>query len=325
MIEAGLPIIGALEALTRDLEEAPSSLAHHLIAEVERGRTLSQGFASWPHSFSPMIIGSIRIGENSGTLSQSLGSLSKELERREKSKQRLIAALTYPSALVAVTMGMLAFFIYYMLPRFLPLLIAGDVEIPALTQWLVNFSNSTLLKVLPFVLLGAALSCWKTKRGRHWWEKFIQTAIKLPLIGDLIASKSYSDACLQISLQLEQGVLLDDALRATSKTAWPPVVADSFAQIRQKLHGGMTLGSGLDADPYAPKLVTQMIKTGEEIGELAGFFRKTGEVLEQDYERRSEAFFQLLEPAIMLFMGLVVGAVVLACFLPIYALATDSL
>ena len=325
MLEAGLPIIGALEALTRDQEEAPSSLAHHLISEVERGHTLSQSFASWPHSFSPMIVGSIRIGENSGTLSQSLGSLSKELERREKSKQRLIAALTYPSALVAVTLGMLAFFVYYMLPRFLPLLIAGDIEVPALTQWLVNFSNSSILKLLPIALLGIALSCWKTKRGRHWWEKFVQAAIKLPLVGSLIASKSYSDACLQISLQLNQGVLLDDALRATSKTAWPPVVADSFAQIREGLQSGNTLGSGFDADPYAPSLVTQMINTGEEIGELSAFFQKTGEILEQDYERRSEAFFQLLEPAIMLFMGLAVGAVVLACFLPIYALATDAL
>ena len=320
-----MSIVSALSVLGRSEERGPSELADTLMTEVESGHPLSRAFSRWPEHFGLMFVGTIRMAENTGTMVTAFRALAAELERRERARQALLAALTYPLALLVTTLGMLAFLIYYMLPRFLPFLVSAKVETPALTRAVMWLGESPLLKPLPLLFVLVAFGIWENKRSRALLGQFSHYAIRLPLVGTMIKLKAYSDACLQLSLQLRCGILLTEAVSAVASSTPSPFLRASFQGIHAALKAGESLSEALREDKLAPPFLVQMVSTGEEVGKLEYFFERVGRILEEEYNRRSEAFFQLLEPMLMMIMGLAVGLVVLACFLPIYKLSSGVL
>ena len=325
MLDSGISITRTLTALSKSEEDASSALAHEILSGVEQGYPLSRVLGRWPEYFDKMYVGTIQVAEKTGKLVFAFRRLAKELDRRERNRQKLLAALTYPAALFVVTLGMLVFLIYYMLPRFLPFLTSAKVETPALTKAVLWLGSSTLIKCLPIILGLAAFGLWENKRNKNFVSQFAHQIIKVPILGRAIKLKAYSDACLQLALQLNCGTLLTEALKGVVASQSSPFIRSSFQKIEFDIRNGDSVGDSISRDVHAPPILTQMLVTGEEIGRLSEFLDRTGKLLEEEHQRKTETFFQLLEPVMLMFMGLSVGLVVLACFLPIYQLSSGAL
>lgn len=323
MLDAGLGLIPALDTLCESADPETKAFAEHLGTELSQGHTFSGCLRAWESPpLSPLVVATVKMGEESGGLVVCLRGISNELDRQVRARQRLLNGLTYPLVLLSVTAVMLFFMLDFMLPRFLPLLRNGAIEVPALTAMLLKLSNSGIAQLLALgVLLLAAI--WRQPAGRAKLGSVLGTgALRVSSLRRLILLKSYSDVSLQLSLLLNRGVLVETALGSVAPTVWPPPVKENLLQVRTAIRGGAPLSEAFQELPGTPQLMAAMVRTGEEVGDLATFFRQLGHLLVDEYEYRVESFFELLEPVLMMLMGALVGVVVLATFLPIYALAT---
>ncbi|MGE0492340.1 MAG: type II secretion system F family protein [Vulcanimicrobiota bacterium] len=325
MIDSGIPLLRALEALTLSDEDGPALLAERVCVQLHRGNSLSAALRNFPEHFDRTFTGSLKVGEKTGCLHLVLANLASQLEHAERERQRLVSSLTYPIALLVTTFLMIGFLIYYMLPRFLPFFLASGQPLPGPTRVVMALSGNPAIKVAPLLLGAAFILLWTNRHRQGLIDAWSAVVTRLPLLGRVVLLRDLSRICLQLAIQVESGVRLDDALATTARSTSTSRTREALMRVWRGVREGEELGTLFRQEADFPPLLWQAVVTGENSGKLASMFRRVGRMFGEQSQLRLEAVLQLLEPAVMAFMGLVVGSIVLACFLPIYQLVLTTL
>ena len=320
MIDAGVPILQCLEILYKSQKNISfKKLIKKIAEEVGGGKSLSDALNKKP-GFSIFYINMIKAGEAGGVLDKIFSKLVNFMERDEKTKKAVKSALTYPAITAMVGMVVVVGLMVFVIPKFTDMIAASGEEVPLITQIVVSTSDLFRKYFLAIFVGGIAsiiaLSQYvKSKEGKIIFDKIL---IKLPLIGDIIIKGSLTSFSLTLSTMLGSGVALIDSLSICIDTIENSVIAKDIAAIRSAVTHGETITAPLLRIKYFPDLIGQMVKVGEQTGELDTILAKVANVFEEDVRSSVDGMLGIIEPVTIIVLGGIVAVIIVAMYLPIF-------
>jgi type IV pilus assembly protein PilC len=326
MIDAGLNVVSALVILEHQTDDPYlAQVIAELRADVEGGLLLSQAMARHPKVFSRLYIAMVEAGEAAGILDQVLDRVAFQIEKETQIKRRVKGAMIYPTMVLAFATLVLIGMLLFLVPVFVKIFSDLGGDLPVLTQWVVKASN--LLRdrwyiVFPVMILSVvAVKRWKkSERGRKQWDRI---KLKIPMkIGQVVLKVTMARFTRTLSTLIAAGVDIIKALEITGNTAGNWVVEDALATVRAKVHEGVPIAQPLVENPVFPAMVSQMIKIGEETGELERMLGKVADFYEDEVDASIQSLTSIIEPIMMLAVGLMVGVIIIAMYLPMFKLLT---
>lgn len=353
--DAGLPILRSLNILQQQAK--PGALRNCLIdvcSEIEGGCSLSESMAKCPKAFNRLYVNMIKAGEAGGALETILQRLAEFLERSESLKAKIKSAMTYPVAVLLFSIGILIFIMTNIVPKFEDIFKDFDTELPGLTQWLINMSH--LVMTYWYLIPGIPLGIWlfikittSFSYMRFGWHLFL---LKVPIFGILLEKTVVARTTRTLGTLVQSGVPILEAIHITKETANNGVFEKMYQKILEAIRDGDTianpmrdnskpgfhpaclfyffcfLGGPIGCLMYMMKLqnkilgdiVVNMVDVGEETGELDTMLYKVADVFDDEVEVYTEALMSMIEPLLIMFLGVVVGTIVIALFLPMIKL-----
>ncbi len=321
MIDSGLPIVQALDVLSKQHENKVFKKMLSGVKEtVETGGTLSQGMRKYPKAFDDLYVNMIAAGESGGILDSILERLSVYMEKSQKLRREIKTAMIYPSIVVTVATIVTAILLVFVIPTFKDLYSGSGLELPGLTQVVMNISDFMVQWWLViFTSLAALLTIFfrglKTRIGQ---EIIHPIALKLPIFGTLIKKVSIARFSRTLGTMLSSGVPILEALNICCRTAGNTVVEHEVHRVRLAISEGQTMAEPLVSSKIFPPMVVQMISVGESTGALDSMLNKIAEFYEQEVDTAVAALKQSIEPIMIVVLGLIVGVLVVAMYLPIF-------
>lgn len=325
MLSSGIPILRCFETLSSDAFPKVGFLSNRLLRTVSAGHPLSRAFRQFRLSFDQVIVSLIAVGENTGKLELILRELAKRVDQRCKFRQRLIQAAIYPAMVVAVSFALIALLSHSMLPVLLDFASGLQTEIPWPTKVLLFFVEAKWITglLLGLLLLVLADLTWglreETSEFRNW------VLYQSPVLGALNSQRLFLNLCNDLALMLEAGCLLTQALASLSPTCPDPRVSRVLLCVRNDIQNGESLEEALEGYDVIPRLISSSLAVGSEVGRREALLRTVASLIESDLETRIDRLTALIEPLTMAILGLVVGGILLASLLPIYAVVSDGL
>jgi type IV pilus assembly protein PilC len=266
----------------------------------------------------------VEAGEAAGILDIVLDRVAFQIEKQEAIRRRIKGAMVYPSMVLIFATLVLVGMLMFLVPVFVKIFSDLGGQLPTLTQYVVTASN--LLKTKPYVLLLIPGGLWaffrwkKTEKGRQNWDKF---KLKLPMkIGDVVLKVAMARFSRTLSTLVAAGVDIIKALEITGQTSGNWVVEDALATVRQKVHEGVPIAQPLIDNDVFPPMVAQMVKIGEETGELEKMLAKIADFYEDEVDASVGALTSIVEPIMMLGVGVMVGIVIISMYLPMFKMLT---
>lgn len=326
MINAGLPLIKCLSILAQQTES--SSLADIISdcqKEVEAGRSLSEALAKHPEAFNSLYVSMVKAGELGGMLDDVLLRVANQLEREAEIRAKVKSAMTYPVAVLGITLFLLTIMIVFVVPRFAAMFKQLGGSLPSFTQLLVNISHfiggwGGLVVVALIIGSVVAFRRFKaTDSGRLVIDKI---KLKLPVIGVLFHKTAMSKFSRTLGTLLSSGVPILGALEITGETTGNAVVTRALDDVRASVKEGQTIAKPLEEANVFPPMVTQMIAIGEETGALDVMLSKVSDFYDSEVNAAVDSLTSMLEPILILFLGGSVGLIVIALYLPIFKVIT---
>jgi type IV pilus assembly protein PilC len=325
MIEAGLNVVGALVILEEQTDdEALAGIVHELRRDVEGGLLLSEAMIRHPKVFTRLYVSMVEAGEAAGILDIVLDRVAFQIEKQEAIRRRIKGAMIYPTMVLCFATLVLCGMLMFLVPVFVKIFASLGGQLPTLTQYVVTASD--LLKNKPYVLLIIPGGLWsffrwkKTEKGRQKWDAF---KLKLPMkIGDVVLKVSMARFSRTLSTLVAAGVDIIKALEITGQTSGNWVVEDALATVRQKVHEGVPIAQPLLDNDVFPPMVAQMVKIGEETGELEKMLAKIADFYEDEVDASVGALTSIVEPIMMLGVGVMVGIVIISMYLPMFKMLT---
>jgi type IV pilus assembly protein PilC len=324
MINAGLPLVKCLSILSEQTEnpvlaEVVVSVQH----EVEMGRSLSEALGKHPDVFKELYTSMVKAGEIGGVLDDVLLRIATTLESEDEIRRRIKSAMTYPAAMFAISILLLIVMMVVVVPNFEKMFRQMGATLPMLTKIIVNISHflASWKGLLLLVAIGLgiyALGRWaKTDNGRR---KVDGAKLKLPVFGSLIHKMSLSRFSRTLGTLVSSGVPILQALEITSATVGNQLVADAVESVRLGVKEGESIARPLGQSPLFPPMVTQMLAIGEETGALDTMLNKVSDFYDSEVAATVEALTSLLEPLLIVFLGAIVGVIVVSLYMPIFSL-----
>jgi general secretion pathway protein F len=325
LLGAGFPLVPALDTL---LSQGRSHTFNRILAQVKdsvvAGSSFAAALARYPGTFSTLFINMVRAGETSGTLEIVLDRLAEIGEKQEELKNRIRSAMTYPLLMLAVGLLVLFFLLTYIVPSITTIFSDMNQVLPAPTRFLIRLSALVqsgwwllLLAVAGLVALVRMLG--KTAKGRFLIDRSL---LRLPAVGALVRKMAVARFSRTLGSLLENGVVLLAALEIVKNVVGNVLLADAVASAAREVGKGQGLGNALAASRVFPDLPIQMISVGEQSGQLEAMLYKVADVYENEVQAAILRMTSLLEPVMILLMGIVVGFIVLAICLPIFEMNT---
>lgn len=324
MIDAGLPLVQCLDILAsqQDNEEFKKVLID-IKGSVEGGSTFADALRKHPKIFDELYVNLIAAGEVGGILDTILARLSSFLEKAEKLKAKVKGAMTYPVVVIIIACLVVTGLLLWVVPIFEEMFADFGQALPAPTQIVVNLSS--FLQNSWYLLIGGIVAfvigfnrAYKTQKGRWIIDKMF---LRIPVFGDLIRKTAVARFTRTLGTMLSSGVPILEGLEIVSKTAGNVVIEDAVMKARTSLSQGKTLADPLAETKVFPGMVTQMIAVGESTGALDSMLSKIADFYEDEVDAAVEALTSLIEPLLMVFLGVVVGGLVIALYLPIFQIA----
>jgi type IV pilus assembly protein PilC len=322
LVEAGVSIVSALAILEEQTDDkylAP--VIAEVRSDVESGSILSTALARHPRVFSRLFIAMIEAGEASGTLDRVLDRIALQIEKETAIKRRVKGAMVYPIVVLVLASLVLTGLLLFIVPVFVNIFKQLNGQLPTLTQWVVNASN--LLRhqwYIVFPLIGATV--WgflrgkKTERGRQVWDRF---KLRIPMkIGDVVLKVTMARFARTLATLVGAGVDIVRSLEITGATAGNVVVEAALTEVRARVHEGVPIALPLVENPVFPPMVSQMIRIGEETGELEKMLGKVADFYEDEVDASISALTSIIEPVMMIGVGAMVGVIVIAMYMPMF-------
>ncbi len=321
LVDAGIPIVGGLEAVAEQLENpALRAVVMKVKTAVEQGTNLTEAIAKQSAVFSPLFVSMVRAGEASGHLDEVLDRLATYLEKSATLQRKIRSALVYPVIVALMAMGITSLLMLKVIPAFKDIFQTLGGALPLPTQILIatsdlmrrNFLLGVCLLVLAFVLFQVSL---RTKQGRLWFDRSI---LKVGIIGPLVRKVAIARFSRTLCTLVKSGVQILSALEIVSTAAGNRVVADALLKVRNSIREGENISDPLAASGVFPPLVVRMIAVGEQTGRLDDMLTKIAEFYEEQVETSVAGLTSAIEPVIIGVLGVVVGGIVISIFLPIF-------
>lgn len=328
MINAGLPLVQCLDILANQSENKVLAKAvGETKLSVEGGATLADALRKHPKVFDDLYCNMIHAGEMGGLLDTILNRLSKHIEKAMKLKGQIKSAMVYPASIIGVAVIVISVLMIWVIPIFAKMfteLSGGKMGLPGPTQLVINVSNFMQSYFL-FIIAGAVAIGWgikkyySTAQGKLYIDTFL---LKLPIFGDLIRKASTAKFTRTLGTLISSGVPLLEALTICAKTSGNKVIENTLLDARVSISGGKTIAEPLMKGNVFPKMVTQMIAVGESTGALDAMLGKIADFYEEEVDQAVAALTSLLEPLMMVFLGTIIGFIVVAMYLPIFTMAS---
>jgi len=327
MINAGLPLIQCLEILSTQSENVALRKAiGEVKVHVEGGSTFSDALRKHPKIFDDLYINMVHAGEVGGLLDTILSRLSKHIEKAMKLKGQIKSAMVYPAAIMGIAAIVITVLMIWVIPVFEKMfkeMSGGKMALPMPTQLVIDMSNFAqgywwLVLGIVVGIVVAAKKYYATSQGRLAIDTLV---LKLPIFGDLIRKAAVAKFTRTLGTLLASGVPLLEALTICAKTAGNKVIENSLLDAKVSISSGKTISEPLASSGTFPKMVTHMIAVGESTGALDNMLGKIADFYEDEVDQAVENLTTLLEPMMMVFLGITVGFIVVAMYLPIFSMA----
>lgn len=340
LVDAGLPLLRGLKVLEKQ-ERNPTlkRITSDLALSIEGGSTFSEGLAQHPKIFNKLFVNMVRAGELGGVLEVVLNRLAEFMEKAEKIKGKVVAAMFYPVAVMVVAVGILGLLMVVVVPKFKTIFadLLGDGSMPAFTDFVLNISeiikSKTILigdtapfglPIFPGPVIWAIVAfvilfklALKTKKGRWLWDK---VKLHMPVLGDVISKVAISRFCRTLGTLVSSGVPILQALNIVKETAGNVVVANAVQAIHESVKEGETITAPLEKSGVFPPMVISMVDVGEQTGALPEMLLKIADNYDDEVDNAVAAMTSLLEPIMIVFLAVIVGSIVIALFLPLISL-----
>ena len=325
MIGAGLPLVQCLEILSTQCDNKSfGKIIGEVKADVETGTTFADGLKKHPKVFSGLYANMVQAGEIGGALDITLIRLAAQLEKAAKLKSQIKAAMVYPTAIMAVALIVVSVLLVFVIPIFAKMFADFGGALPGPTQFVMGVSEF-MQSYIVFMLIGAGgagfglKKYYETKGGRYQIDKLM---LKLPVAGDLIRKISVAQFTRTFGTLLQSGVPIMEGLEIVARIAGNIIVQNAILEARTSVGEGKTLSEPLGKTGVFPPMVVQMINVGEATGALDAMLGKIADFFDDEVDAAVSALTALLEPMLMVFLGTVIGFIVIAMYLPIFKMAS---
>ena len=321
MINAGLPLVQCLDILSRQLEKPMfRDITKKVMTDIEGGATLSESLRKHPKPFDELYVNMVNAGEAGGILDTILMRLAEYIEKIETLKRKVKSALMYPAVVLFVAVGATLFMLMFIIPTFAKMFADFGAELPMPTRIVLGASN--LIRGWWWAMLAAAIGTviglkryYATDGGKHKIDAFM---LKFPIIGDVLRKGSVARFTRTLGTLVSSGVPILDGLEITAKTAGNVIVQDAVMAARASIREGDTISNPLRGSSVFPPMVVQMITVGEETGALDEMLTKIADFYDEEVDSAVDALTSVIEPVMIVFMGAIVGGMVVAMYLPIF-------
>jgi type IV pilus assembly protein PilC len=325
LITAGLPLLRALELITKQ-ERNPTfkTILGNIAESVSQGNNLSEALQAHPKVFDRLFVNMIRAGEAGGVLDKVLDRLAKFREKAERIQKKVKSAMVYPGVVMSVAIIIVYILMVKVVPSFQKLLSAQKTEMPPLTKFVVGISTflTEYWYATPVLIFGVyfGLKTWlATEKGKELFDRILW---RLPKIGGFIQIVSVSRFARTFGTLMASGVPILQSITITRDTLDNVVIAKSLERVHDRVRDGEPLSVPLEQSGEFPQMVTSMIQVGEETGQLPEMLNRVADIYDEEVDNAVTALTSIIEPVLIVFLAVVVGAIVLAMFLPLIALIT---
>ena len=325
MIDAGLPIVQSLDILSLQTEsKAFRNIIRTIKQDVEGGSTLAEALKKHPKVFDDLYVNMVAAGEAGGVLNAILNRIAVFIEKATKLKRKVKGAMIYPATIVVVAVAVVSVLLIYVIPVFGELYGSMGKALPAPTQITINLSNwfrAYFIYIVGMVVaLGVAVRFYyKTDNGKLMIDGMM---LRFPVVGDLIRKVAVARFSQNMSVLLSSGVPILDGLAITAKTAGNKVVERAIMKCRVSISQGKTLAEPMAESKIFPPMVCQMVAVGENTGALDSLLKKVAEFYEDEVDNAVANLTALMEPVIMIVLGIIIGGLVISMYLPIFQLGS---
>ena len=326
MIDAGLPLVQCLEILGK--QEADKNFARVILLtreDVESGASLADAMKKYPKTFDPLYSNMIAAGEAGGILDTILKRLATYIEKNVKLKAQVKSAMIYPVAVIVIAAVVVGAILWKVIPAFAEMFAGLGAELPLPTRIVIWFSNQ-LVAFLPLLLLAMGVGAYLFKRyyATYKGRRVVDGAmLKLPIIGIIMRKVAVARFCRTLSTLMSSGVPILDGLDITAKTAGNAIIEDAVQETRTRIERGETVSVPLRETGVFPPMVTQMINVGETTGALDAMLAKIADFYEEEVDTAVAGLLTLVEPVMIAFLGVVVGGIVIAMYMPMFDLISQ--
>ncbi len=323
MIDAGLPLVQCLEILgTQQDNKTFAKILQQTRMDVEGGASLADAMRKHPKAFDELFTNMIAAGEAGGILDTILKRLATYIEKNVKLRAQVKGAMVYPISVLSIAAIVIAVILWKVIPTFAAMFEGLNAELPLPTRIVIAMSH-WFVRGLPFIIVGGVLLVVAFRRyyASHSGRRVVDRAIlKAPVFGVLMQKIAVSRFCRTLSTLISSGVPILDGLEITARTAGNAIIEDAIMVVRKAVESGLTLAQPLRETGVFPPMVVQMIGVGEQTGALDAMLSKIADFYEEEVDQAVANLLTMLEPIMILFLGITVGGIIIAMYLPLFDL-----
>ena len=326
MIDAGLPLVQCLEILGQQQDHKGfQKVILQVRQDVESGSSLAEAMRKHPQAFDDLYVNMVAAGEAGGILDTILQRLANYIEKNVKLKAQVRSAMMYPAAVITIAVVVVYVILWKVIPVFATLFQSLGGHLPFLTQMVVNMSNFIgrfwwLIFLFVFAAVFAFRQYYQTENGRYQIDRLM---LKMPVLGLLLRKIAVARFCRTLATLLSSGVAILESLEITARTAGNAVIQEAVLKVRKEVEEGKTLAEPLQRTEQFPPMVCQMIGVGEQTGAMDTMLSKVADFYEDEVDRAVEGMLKLIEPIMIAFLGVVIGTIVIAMYLPMFTLISQ--
>jgi type IV pilus assembly protein PilC len=323
MIDAGLPLVQCLEILGSQQDYKPfQKIILSVRQDIEGGQSMAEALRKYPKAFDDLYVNMVAAGEAGGILDTILRRLSTYIEKAVKLTGQVKTAMIYPVSVIGIAAIVVAIILWKVIPTFAALFAALGAQLPLPTRMVIaasNFLANYIVFIVPLTMLAmyALRRYYATYKGRRVIDRII---LKLPVLGDIMQKIAVARFCQTLATLISSGVPILDGLEITAKTAGNAIIEDSIMAVRKAVEAGRTIAEPLAETKVFPPMVVQMIGVGEQTGALDAMLNKVAEFYEEEVDNAVNGLMKLMEPIMISILGLVIGTIVVAMYMPMFDL-----
>jgi type IV pilus assembly protein PilC len=324
MIDAGLAMVQSLQALA---EQCPNKIMRDVIRDictrVESGDSFSEALSKHPKAFSRLYVSMVAAGEKGGLLAEILARLATYLENAARLRKKVKSAMMYPTVVTVVAIGITIFLLVKVIPVFGEIYSGFGAKLPGPTQFLISLSELVKKYFLLLLLAGGGLTyAWlyfiKTKAGREFWDT---RRLKLPIFGAIAHKICLARFTRTLASLIRSGVPILEVLQIVSQTVGNVVMEKAIKVASQDIERGEGISNALAKHPIFPSMIIRMITAGEQTGKIDNMLERISDFLDEEIETTLSGLTSLIEPLLIVFLGVVIGGMVICMFLPIFKMS----
>jgi type II secretory pathway component PulF len=326
LLQSGMPLTVALNSMTHlESKGISKEVSLELKQQVTEGRSLSDAMAMQSTIFSDLYVNMVRAGEQSGSLVQVLRRMAGHLQQFAEVQAKFTSAMIYPLLVVIVGAGIIAFFMFFMMPRFMGIFSSFNVELPLPTKMLMGFSTF-LLKfwwLLGLLILTVVILFKRFQSSESGARKLDELKMKLPVFGKVVKLNLFGQFARTLGTLLQNGVPVLTALKITEQVLSNRIVKEAIAKTREAVTDGKTLAQPLAASKVFPQLMVDLVRIGEETGDVPGALNNIADTYEGELQIGLRVMTQLIEPVMIIMIAVVVGFLLISLLLPMFRLISQ--